>query len=401
MSFRPDISAKKIVTVLVVDDSLVFRRLLCDLVEDSPEISIIAEAKNGIEALDQILKTSPDVILMDLEMPLMDGMTALQHLMVHRPTPTIIFSSLTSEGTARAFDSIKNGAIDFICKDFVFEEDNYPLFKKIVLEKVLGAARMEVAPVELFNPSSLDDAIAKPKEKVVFCEDCGSRQVVTEGMESRDNAVRCIACGDIIYLHHDDKYKSNKFLTIITGDNGVFSNLLNVIPRFESDMTGSILCVIDAPVAHVDAFSDYLDSVSCLNVMRGAADLSIEGGNCYLIAASEQLCLKPYSVSLKLQKFPQSLDGVGAVDLMVASVAKVFKSKTAIVAASGNSKDGLRGISQIVKSGGSVFTVPEASCLYNNKVRLVKEKFSVDETDELELVRKIKILHKNSIPSGM
>jgi len=83
------------ISVLIVDDSLVFRRFLCDTFEDDADIIVAGEAENGIEALDLVLKTNPDVIMLDLEMPLMDGMTTLQHLMIHRPTPTIMFSSIS------------------------------------------------------------------------------------------------------------------------------------------------------------------------------------------------------------------------------------------------------------------------------------------------------------------
>ena len=396
MSARPDISAKEVVKVLVVDDSIVFRRLLRDLIEDFSEISIVAEAKNGIEALDQVLKSNPDVILMDLEMPLMDGMTALQHLMVHRPTPTIFFSSLTREGTARAFDTLKNGAVDFICKDFVFEEDSYPTFKKAVLEKVIGASRMTVKPALQFDPSDIEGSIVKPKEKVVFCEDCGTRQVVSKDSDILDGSVRCISCGDVIYLHQDDKYRSNNYLTIITGGYGCFNNLLDLIPRLDNDMTGSLVCILDALPQQVDGFSEYLASVSCINVQRGADDIPVEGGNCYLIAASEHICLKPYSAALRLQKLPQLIDGVGPIDIMIASVAKVFKNKAAVIAISGESGDGLRGIVQIEKAGGALFALPASSCIYRDFVNQVRKKYSLKELDETEIVQQIKGLHRNS-----
>lgn len=394
MTLKQDVTSKKVISVLVVDDSLVFRRLLRDLIEDFPEIEIVAEAQNGIEALDQVLKTCPDVILMDLEMPLMDGMTALQHLMVHRPTPTIFFSSLTAEGTTRSFDALKNGAVDFICKDFVFEEDTYPAFKESVLEKVIGAAGMVVRPVELFSPSSLETSLPKLQEKVIFCEDCGTRQVVTEKTIIEDDSIRCVACGDVIYLHQEDKHHRNNFLTVLTGGYGAFSNLLELIPRFEADMTGSLLCVIDAPSQYVDSFSEYLGSVSCLPVHRGQNDLTIEGGKCYILASSEMLCLKPYSASIKLQHLPQLADGVGPMDIMIASVAKIFKNKSAVVILSGDGEDGARGVSQVVKAGGIVCVLQHTSCLYTKTISLVKEKLALLEKPEEDIVQTIKVLHR-------
>jgi two-component system chemotaxis response regulator CheB len=119
---RDTMQLSRKISVLIADDSLVFRRYLRDIFENTIGIEIVGEARNGIEALELVLKQSPDVLLLDLEMPVMDGMTALQHLMIHCPTPTIMFSSLTSEGTARCFDTLKNGAVDFVCKDVLFQE---------------------------------------------------------------------------------------------------------------------------------------------------------------------------------------------------------------------------------------------------------------------------------------
>jgi len=136
MEFEDTSEAARVVSVLIVDDSLVFRRFIGDIFAEFKNIRIVGEAQNGIEALDMVLKRSPDVILLDMEMPLMDGMTALQHLMIHRPIPTIMFSSLTEEGTARCFDTLKNGAVDFVSKDFIFQKNHLAEHKKELLEKV-------------------------------------------------------------------------------------------------------------------------------------------------------------------------------------------------------------------------------------------------------------------------
>lgn len=117
---RPNVS--KDISLLVVDDSQAFRWVLRGIFEKHPQITIVGEAANGIQGLELLIKLKPDVIIMDMEMPLMDGMTALQHLMIHTPVPTIVFSSLTQEGTTRSFDALKSGAVDFVCKDLFFQK---------------------------------------------------------------------------------------------------------------------------------------------------------------------------------------------------------------------------------------------------------------------------------------
>ena len=129
---------------------------MADIFDDCEELMVVGEAQNGIEALDMVLKTKPDVILLDMEMPLMDGMTALQHLMIHRPTPTIMFSSLSERGTARCFDALKNGAVDFICKNFIFQKNSLLTYKKLLTDKVKKAGLVKLKAKEpVFATSSL------------------------------------------------------------------------------------------------------------------------------------------------------------------------------------------------------------------------------------------------------
>ncbi len=110
------------VKLLVVDDSWVLRRVLRGTLSQREEIQIVGEATNGVEALDLVLKLQPDVILLDVEMPVMDGLTTLQHLMIHTPTPVIMLSSLSKWGSPRCFDALKYGATDFVSKNIFFQD---------------------------------------------------------------------------------------------------------------------------------------------------------------------------------------------------------------------------------------------------------------------------------------
>ncbi len=87
-----------VVKVLVVDDSGVFRRRVSEILSADPSIQVVGTATNGKEAIDQALALKPDVITMDYEMPMMDGITAVRHIMQRCPTPVLMFSSLTHEG---------------------------------------------------------------------------------------------------------------------------------------------------------------------------------------------------------------------------------------------------------------------------------------------------------------
>ena len=104
--------------VLVVDDSGFFRRRLTEILESDPLISVVDTAADGREAVQKAMALKPDVITMDVEMPVMDGITAVKRIMSVRPTPILMFSSLTHEGARATLDALEAGAADFLPKRF-------------------------------------------------------------------------------------------------------------------------------------------------------------------------------------------------------------------------------------------------------------------------------------------
>lgn len=225
----PNASIPGQISVLVVDDSNVFRRVLRDIFEKNSNIHVVGEAVNGIQALEMLLKLKPDVIIMDLEMPIMDGLTALQHLMIHKPIPTIIFSSLTKEGSVRCFDAMKYGAVDFVCKDFIFQGNDVSDYDQIIVQKVVRASKVNVRSVEAsFNQdleALVQEATNEPQTRVVFCEDCGA-QVRFDPSNGR-KTVECDNCGDIIDVSFFESYRRNNFVTVIgAGEEGIEISLM-------------------------------------------------------------------------------------------------------------------------------------------------------------------------------
>jgi two-component system chemotaxis response regulator CheB len=104
------------ISVLVVDDSGFFRRRVSEILNATREIKVIATATNGKDAIELVKKLHPDVVTMDYEMPVMDGITALRHIMATEPTPVLMFSSLSYEGARVTLDALEAGAVDYLPK---------------------------------------------------------------------------------------------------------------------------------------------------------------------------------------------------------------------------------------------------------------------------------------------
>ena len=380
MEFTDSAEGARKVSVLIVDDSLVFRRFIGDVFAEYKNIQIVGEAQNGIEALDLVLKKSPDVILLDMEMPLMDGMTALQHLMIHRPIPTIMFSSLTEEGTARCFDTLKNGAVDFVSKDFIFQKNQLAEHKKELLEKVYKAASLKIMARDPISstPPPKAPVVAEVVQRVVFCEECGSRTTVTIDPNQIAQTTECSQCGDVIELgvSSNEQYRRNSFITVLGGGKGGFSNLLNIIPHMQPDMGGAVLVVVHENVDYVDNFTEYLDAISAMKVIRVREGINIEGGNCYIFSGEDYMSIKPYSAQLTLQRVEKGSVKGGPVDVVMASVGTMFKQKSAAIILSGDVVDGDRGMAIMMKYGGSCGVLDPSECycktLSNHVVRTLE-----------------------------
>lgn len=368
VSMGPSIPPKHPIKILIVDDSWVLRRVLRGTLSQTDAIMIVGEAGNGVEALEMILSLSPDVILLDMEMPIMDGMTTLQHLMIHTPTPTIMLSSLSSNGSARCFDALKYGAVDFVSKSCFFQGLDGAAHSKLVLSKVFGAAATTVHSINPMQPRMIPKALGMVREKIIFCEECGSRQILLD-WPPKEEQLRCTLCGDEISLLLDKPYRRMNFVTVIGAGKGGYANLLQVIPALNQEMGGALCVLIRDEAGHVESFANYLDAICDLNVTLGKEGLSLEGGCCYLFSQEQQVLLSPYSGSYSFRiRAVKTAKSSLIIDELMVSAASLLRGRVAGVLLSGATGDGTKGMDSIAKGGGNCFVLNPDHCLHKTMV---------------------------------
>ena len=134
----------EIVRVLVVDDSAFVRRAIIRMFENSPEISIIDVASDGQMAIDLIKKHKPDVVTLDVQMPVLDGLTALERIMKECPTPVIMLSSLTGKGGDKTLKALELGAVDFIDKAAAGGPMDFTSIARELANKIMVAAGVDL-----------------------------------------------------------------------------------------------------------------------------------------------------------------------------------------------------------------------------------------------------------------
>jgi two-component system chemotaxis response regulator CheB len=149
--------------VLVVDDSSFFQHRLKEIINEHPDLKVVGIASNGREAVEKAEDLKPDIITMDFEMPVMDGITAVKHILANRKVPIIMFSSLTYEGAKVTLDALAAGALDFIPKDFAEVSRNSAALKKKLHERLITLARAgQPSPVPSFSSAPPVSVAPKP-----------------------------------------------------------------------------------------------------------------------------------------------------------------------------------------------------------------------------------------------
>ena len=384
------------IKLLIVDDSWVLRKVLRGTLSQREDIEIIGEATNGIQALEMILKNRPDVILLDMEMPTMDGMTTLQHLMIHMPTPTIMLSSLSKRGTARCFDALKYGAVAFISKNSFFRGMDGAAHSKLVLKTIYNASKIIVKSINPMQQGSETGALQNKYEEVIFCEECGTRQVV-ENVPLGNDAIKCRDCGDEIFLYRDKRYRRINYITVIgTGDSG-YSNLLKIIPELNPEMGGALCIVILDRPKYVQSFVKYLDAICDIEVIFGQNGTILEGGCCYLFSGDEHVQVSPYSGHFTLQMDDKETDKkkyIDVIDTLMISVASLMKTRATGILLSGSTADGKNGMERILQEKGTCFILNPSHCLQKTMVdgSFERDKLSAN-LDETALAIEIKKCH--------
>src|SRR6266700_1451418 len=137
------------IRVLVVDDSAFMRRVISEAIATQPDMEVAGQATNGLDALAKVEQTQPDVVTLDVEMPEMDGLTALRHIMARYPRPVIMLSSLTQAGAVTTIRALTIGAVDFVAKPSGSISLDFHRVREDLIQKIRTAARARIqAPLD-------------------------------------------------------------------------------------------------------------------------------------------------------------------------------------------------------------------------------------------------------------
>jgi len=361
------------VRVLIVDDSAFFRKRVTEILNSVSEIEVVGAATNGKEALDKVSTLKPDVITMDYEMPVMDGVTAVRHIMATCPTPIIMFSSLTYEGARVTLDALEAGAVDFLPKNFEDISRNASRMQEVLKERILQVARAKGVPA---SPSLTKPSVSVTTKKVQAAPHAQRTEVPAFTRPVKPTLQR-----EISPASRSSRVKTGKsighevnLLVIGTSTGGPVA-LQKVIARLPSNFPLPILLVQHMPATFTPAFAERLNSMSELTVTQAVEGDLLAPGRVYLAPGGQQMVLKQdrRSARISIIEGDARLTYKPSVDLTFGSAARSFPGKMLGIVLTGMGADGRDGCRLVKSSGASIWTQNEKSCVVYGMPKVVDE----------------------------
>ena len=375
------------IRVLIADDSAFMRKVLSDLFKKQADFEVVATAKNGKEAIELTKQLKPNLLTMDVNMPVMDGLNALAVIMDECPTPVVMLSSLTQEGTEATIRALELGAVDFISKAGgsisridTIEEDILAKCRNAALARVHKTLRLPPKPAAVppkpaaptmkriqlplqrgGRPTAPPPAPAAPARNPLL-----RRQQQTPAFTPHAVSASGAPAGQ-------------KLVAIGTSTGGPQA-LQNVITQLPGDLPCGVVVVQHMPPGFTKALADRLNSISAIKVKEAEDGDIIQSGQVYIAPGNYHMRIASEGRKRKivLGQDPPVGNHRPAVNVMFDSVAPVGRELVAVIM-TGMGCDGCEGMKKIKANGGYSIAQDEASCVVYGMPKAVVDAGLADE----------------------
>jgi len=319
--------------ILVVDDSAFMRRAISKILEQDPQLSVIGIARNGIDAIEKVERLKPDLVTMDVEMPEMNGLSALEQIMKTSPVPVVMLSSHTGEGARETLRALELGAVDFFLKDTLIKSSNDDIQTKEFLQRLKGIMQAKIPAVRtMMKPKAAKTAISRfRKVELLF----------------------------------------------IGSSTGGPSALQTILPRFPKDFPIPIVVAQHMPPGFTKPLAERFNTLCQLQVTEAEDGMSVKAGTIYIAPSGFQTRLMKKDDGNVIFKVEQQENDKAlykpCIDITVGTAAPIYTDRLLSVILTGMGSDGTKGCRLVKENGGHVFVEAEDSCIVYGMPKSVME----------------------------
>lgn len=357
------------VSVLVVDDSGFFRKRLTEILTASGQIKVVGVATNGREGVELAEKLRPDVITMDYEMPVMDGISAVREIMKRQPAPVLMFSSLTYEGARVTLDALEAGAVDFLPKNFEEIARDSSQLQKILIERVLDVAGSRPGA----KPSAPPPAAPPPSPR----SPSPARRSVPERPAVPDRSSRPSAPEPEAPARRSIRRGPAKHYSVVaigtsTGGPVALQRVLMALP---AGFPAPVVLVQHMPASFTPAFAERLNKLCQIEVRQAEDGEMLKPGVALLAPGGKQMMIENRGGQGRVRILPgdDRLNYKPCVDVTFGSLARSFPGKTLGLILTGMGSDGKEGCRLMKQSGSDIWSQDEkTSVIYGMPMAVAK-----------------------------
>ncbi|MEW8507785.1 MAG: chemotaxis response regulator protein-glutamate methylesterase [Candidatus Thiodiazotropha sp.] len=316
--------------VLVVDDSAFFRNRISAALSQANDIEIVGIAADGKEAIERTRQLKPDVITMDVEMPIVDGISAVRKIMGEMPTRILMFSALTKEGAKETLDALDAGAMDFLPKDMSNLGSGVDEVNRQLLERVRAVGNSRLGSVRS-TAGKYRPQLSRPSASV-------------QPWSGKSGRPELLAIG------------------ASTGGPVALRQVLSALPR---NFPLPVVVAVHMPGSFTGAYAERLNTACTVKVKEAIDRDRLTAGQCLVAPGGKQMQVErgPSSFHVRISDPLPGQIYHPSVDMLLSSVADSFKDKALGVIMTGMGADGLQGARRLKQAGSGLWSQDQQSCV--------------------------------------
>jgi two-component system, chemotaxis family, protein-glutamate methylesterase/glutaminase len=363
------------IRVLIVDDSSFFRRRLTEILNSDPQLEVIDTASDGREAVTKALALKPDVITMDIEMPVLDGISAVREILQSQRIPILMFSSLTHEGAKATFDALDAGAVDFLPKKFEDIARDKEEAGNVLRDRVKAVARKRPLGRTTFNNafSNANNTSVGTSKQGTASDSSASGRAATSGISSgltrgalgRPQLTERLGANVGRNANFKASGQSYKLVAIGTSTGGPVA-LQRILTNLPADFPLPIILIQHMPAAFTGAFAQRLNTLAKIEIKEAADNDILRPGVAYLAPGGKQMLVEGNDSQARLRIKEDDSPRITfkpSVDVTFATAARIFQDKVLAVVLTGMGADGREGARMLKQAGSRIWAQDEASCV--------------------------------------